>query len=244
MKPAISFQDEIVRLLIQPELPDGLYYRFAMIHTRDAGYQWSVQTHWCGYTEGKERREIHEGTLFHGAQERQRLHESGYPALIINDEADIKYFHAFGGYALILKSVAEKRFAYHVAPRVSLASSSGRQQQADAAEQLPLGATSARKLHLGIFRGRRRCLLCGLAPSHYLNVEFHSHQAVAWGPDGGHGERNSVVICKGCHDALEPHMDFKLIGLMRQKYPRVSSKYFEDVMNYQSWVKAHMGKLG
>lgn len=241
------FHEEIVCLLTQPELPDGLYYRFAMINAQGAGYRWSVQTHWCGYTEGKERREIHEGTLFHGAQERQRLHDSGYPALIINDEADIKYFHAFGGYALILKSIAEKRFAHHIAPRVSLGRSNGRGEQAadaDTAAQLQMDAASAKKLRLGIFRGRRRCLICGLAAAHYLNVEFNSHQTVAWGPGGGHGERNSVTICKDCHDALNPHMDFKLIGIMREKYPRVSSKYFEDVMNYQSWVKNRMGKMG
>ncbi|MES2103212.1 MAG: hypothetical protein V4634_04275 [Pseudomonadota bacterium] len=239
----MPFQEEIVRLLTQPELPDGLYYRFAMINTRGVGYQWSVQTHWCGYTEGKERREIHEGTLYHGAEERQRLHNSGYPALIINEETDIKYFHAFGGYALILKSIAEKRFAAQVGPRVSLVSSSGRTQQTDAAAHLQLDTESARKLRLGIFRGRRRCLICGLAPSHYLDVAFNSRQAVVWGPGGGHGERNSVVICRECHDALEPHMDFRLIGLLREKYPRISTKYFEDVMNYQSWVKAHMGKV-
>lgn len=244
MTPTMPFEDEIVRLLTQPESPDGLYYRFAMMHARGAGYQWSVQTHWCGYTPGKERREIHEGTLFHGATERQRLHDGGYPVLIINDEADIKYFHAFGGYALILKSVAEKRFSHHVAPRVSLLNSAGRQQPADADAQLQLDATSGRKLRLGIFRGRRRCLICGQAPAHYLNMEFTSRQTVAWGPGGGHGERGGVVICKACHDALEPHMDFRLIGLLREKYPRISRKYFEDVMNYQSWVRAHMGKLG
>ncbi|GGC61612.1 hypothetical protein [Undibacterium terreum] len=251
MKPVLPFHEEIVRLLTQPELAESQYYRFAMIHNKNTGYQWSVQTHWCGYTEGKERREIHEGTLFHGAQERERLHDTGYPALIINDEADLKYFHAFGGYALILKSIAEKCFSHHVGPRVSLASSTGRPPvvNGDAGNgknaDLPAGVLAAKRLRLGIFRGRRRCLICGQAPSRYLDVEFSSHQtAVAWGPGGGHGERNSVIICKECHEALQPHMDFKLIGLLKEKYPRISSKYFEDVMNYQSWVKTHMGKLG
>ncbi len=245
----MPFHDEIVRLLTQSELPEGLYYRFAMINNHGAAYQWSVQTHWCGYTEGKERREIHEGTLYHGAEERRRLHDAGYPALIINDEADIKYFHAFGGYALILKSIAEKRFSYHIAPRISTASSSGRVHHLDVAAatsaQMQTDASApSRKLRLGIFRGRRRCLICGQSPSHYLNVEFNSRESVTWGPGGGHGERNSVIICKDCHDALEPHMDFKLIGLLREKYPRISTKYFEDVMRYQNWVKDHMGKLG
>jgi hypothetical protein len=31
-----------------------------------------------------------------------------------------------------------------------------------------------------------------------------------------------------------------LIELLREKYPRVSPKYFDDLKEYQSWIKAHM----
>jgi hypothetical protein len=78
-------------------------------------------------------------------------------------------------------------------------------------------------------------------PVQYLDVDFCVHQA-----HGGRGEQYSerhshVTVCKDCHDSLEPKLDVPLIGLMRARYPHISSKYFEDLMNYQAWIKS--GKL-
>lgn len=162
----MTYKEEIVRLLSQPEVPHGLYYHFAVVIAPEVGMQWSVQSQWYGYTDDKPRREIREGRLFHGEAQREWLHGAGYPALLINEEADIQYFYAFGGHALILKSIAKKRFAHHVEPDVCLRESSGRgfvSAQSLSEDQLQHAPT--KKLRMGVLtRDGRRCVICGRSP--------------------------------------------------------------------------------
>lgn len=240
----MAYKDEIVRLLTQSELVGGLYYHFAVVIAPGVGMQWSVQSQWCGYTDERPRREIREGRLFHGEAERERLHSIGYPALLINEEVDIQYFYTFGGHALILKSIAENRFEHHIKPSVCLRESSGRGfVSAESLSEDQLQHAPTKKLRMEVLtRDGRRCLICGRSPAYYVDVELHVHHAVPWGQGGVTEEQNLVTICKTCHDGLDPHLDMGLIELLREKYPKVSAKYFEDLKDYQTWIKAKMEK--
>jgi len=240
----MTYKDEIVRLLTQPEVADGLYYHFAVVIAPGIGMQWSVQSQWCGYTDDRPQREIRKASLFHGEAQREWLRGAGYPALLINEEGDIRYFYSFGGHALILKSLAEKRFAHHIEPSVCLRESSGRGfVSAQSLSENQRQHAPTKKLRMEVLtRDGRRCLICGRSPAYYVDVELHVHHAVPWGHGGITEEQNLVTVCKTCHDGLDPHLDMGLIHLLQEKYPRVTTKYFDDLKEYQSWVKAHMEK--
>lgn len=237
----MSFHDEIVRLLCQPALPSGLYYHFLILPARGHGFQWSVQTHWCGYTEGK-RRELHEATLFDGESERDRLEHAGMPPLLINEEADLKYFHAFGGHALISKTVAERRFAEQVAPQASMYNYAAGLTRQVSLRELVKGPVRKLRQRL-VAASRRHCLICGLAPARYLDVDFCIRQAHTGRRALSSERHNHITICKDCHDRLHPKMDTQLIGLLRHRYPGIPTWYFEELMNYQSWIRESMERL-
>jgi hypothetical protein len=42
----------------QSAVPDRLYYHLTLVRKPSGGFQWSIQTEWCGYTEERPRREI------------------------------------------------------------------------------------------------------------------------------------------------------------------------------------------
>lgn len=241
----MEYRDHIIRLLTQPEVADDLYYHFAVVITPDVGMQWSVQTQWCGYTDDKPRREIRKGRLFHGEAQREWLHGAGYPTLLINNEVDIPYFYAFGGHALILKSIAEKRFAQHIEPDVCLRESSGSGfVSAQSLSEIQLQHAPTKKLRMEVLtRDGRRCQICGRSAAYYVDVELHVHHAVPWGQGGVTEKQNLVTVCKTCHDGLDPHYDIGLIELLREKYPKTIPSYFDDLKDYQQWIKSHMNKV-
>jgi hypothetical protein len=237
----MSFHDEIVRLLTQPTLPNVLYYHFLILPQRGRGYQWSVQTHWCGYTEGK-RRELHEATLFHGESERERLQRAGMPPLLINDETDLRYFHAFGGHALISQAIAQKRFAQQVAPQASMYNFAIGLTRTVSLRELLKGPVRKLRQRL-VAATRRKCMICGDVPEHYLDVDFCIHQVHSGRRALSSERHNHITVCKNCHDGLQVKMDTSLISLLRHSYPRVPTKYFEELMNYQAWIRDRMERL-
>ena len=238
----MAYKDEIVRLLTQPEIPAGRYYHFAVVIDPERGMQWSVQTQWCGYTDDKPEREIREGRLFYGEAQREWLHKGGHPALLINDESDVQYFYGFGGHALILESIAERRFLHHIEPAVCLRESSGRGfVSVGSLSEKQLQHAPTKKLRMEVLnRDGRRCIICGRSPAYYVDVELHVHHAIPWGKGGVTEVQNLVTVCKTCHDGLDPHLDMGLIELLREKYPKIAPTYFDDLTEYQSWIKSHM----
>ena len=240
----MTYHEDIIRLLTQPEVPGGFYFHFCTVVHPKAGLQWLVKSQWCGYTKDKPRREIRKGRLFHGEAQRQQLHERGFPTLLINEAYDLTNFYSFGGHALILKEVAEQHLTRHVAPSVSLRESGGPGfVSADSLEPHQLQHAPTKKLRMHVLtRDGRRCLICGRSPAYYIDVELHVHHAVPWGQGGITEEENLVSICKTCHDGLDPHFDPGLIQLLREKYPGASPQYFDELKEYQSWLKENMTK--
>lgn len=176
----MAYKDEIIRLLTQSEITDGLYYQFSTVLTPGVGVQWSIDSHWCGYTDDRPHREIREGSLLHGDAQRDWLRRAGRPALLINDESDLRYFYLFGGHALILKEVAQRRFARYIEPRVCLRDSSGTGYiSANGLSNTQLQHAPTKKLRMEVLtRDGRRCLICGRSPAYYVDVELHVHHAV------------------------------------------------------------------
>lgn len=55
-------------------------------------------------------------------------------------------------------------------------------------------------------RDRRRCLICGRSPAHYVDVELHVHHAIPW------------------------------MSILRDKYPEISTAYLDEIGKYQAWL--------
>lgn len=121
----MKFKDNIVRLLTQPEISGVGYYWITLLADSKGHFEWGIQSQWSGYTDDRPRREIREGALYHGEQQRAQCHEFGEPALLINDEDDVRFFYGFGGHALVAEKVGNARFARLIAPHISLKDSSG-----------------------------------------------------------------------------------------------------------------------
>ncbi|QID19374.1 HNH endonuclease [Nitrogeniibacter mangrovi] len=238
----MTYKDEILRLMTQPEQPNALYYHCSAVIDPEKGLQWSVQTQWCGYADERPRREIRKGCLYHGEAQRNWLHEAGYPALLINDELDLKYFYLLGGNALILQELAEKRFAHHIEPTVCLRESGGLGfASADSLSKTQLQHAPTKTVRMEVLtRDGRRCQICGRSPAYYVDVELHVHHAIPWGKGGMTEVQNLITLCKTCHDGLEPHCDMDLVNLLHEKYPNVAFTYLEDIKRYQAWIKSQM----
>ncbi len=240
----MNFKENIIRLLTQPAVPDCGYYWITLLANSAGKIEWSIQTQWCGYTKESPRREIREGSLYNGEAQRAQCHEFGEPMLLINAEEDVHFFYGFGGHALIAKSVAEKRFSHLIAPHTSLRDSGGLGfRHAASLTNSGLQHAPSKKLRMQVLdRDKRRCLICGRSPMYYVDVERHVHHAIPWGRGGVTEEANLISVCKTCHDGLEPHEDYELIKYLAEMYPRPGVKHFEDLNNYQAYVRARMSK--
>lgn len=238
----MKFKDNIVRLLTQPEISGVNYYWITLLADSEGSLEWGIQSQWCGYTDDRPRREIREGALYHGEQQRTQCHDFGEPALLINDQDDVKYFYGFGGHALVAENVGKERFARLIAPHVSLKDSSGYGfRHASSLSEVELQHAPSKKLRMQILnRDKRRCLVCGRSPVYYVDVELHVHHAIPWGQGGITEEANLITLCKTCHDGLDPHYDQSLTEYLTEKYPKPNAKHFEDLRNYQRWVKARI----
>ena len=235
-----KFHEGIRRLLTQPEVPDDLYYHLTLVRKPSGGFQWSVQTQWCGYTEERPKREIRKGALYLGEAQRALLHQFGQLALLVNEEKDIAYFYGFGGHALILKELGDRRFKSLVEPDVCWRDSGGLGFISESSlDSSRMQHAPSKKLRMGVLtRDGRRCLICGRAPTYYVDVELHVHHAIPWTEAGLTEEENLITLCKTCHDGLEPHFDDTLVSFLRNKYPAVSTAYLEEIGEYQAWLKS------
>lgn len=220
-------RDRVFLLMTQPEIPNALYFHITLLADKEGKPQWGIQTHWCGYTKTKPKREIREGALYHGEAQRQWLFEHGEPALLINSEEDANIWLTFGGHGLVLESIGKKKFTRVVAPREAARDSGGFgfRDLSDATEQ-QLQHAPSKKLRMEVLtRDGRRCVICGRSPAYYVDLELHVHHAIPWGEGGLTETENLITLCKTCHDGLDPHADFDLIMRLRDRYPKPKAKY-------------------
>jgi hypothetical protein len=207
----------------------------------DGNLEWGVQSYWVGFTESTPRREIRKGRLFHGEAQREFYKELGEPALLINDERDLHIWLAFGGHGIILETIALSHFPHLVGSKEAARESGGLGfRDLDTATPSMLQHAPSKKLRMEVLnRDLRRCTICGRSPAFYVDVELHVHHAVPWGVGGLTEMENLITLCKTCHDGLEPHYDYALASILREKYPKPKAKYLDDLANYQNWVRLH-----
>lgn len=237
----MDFKENIARLLTQPAVPGASYYCFGLL-IGDRGPEWTIQTEWCGFTETKPLREIRQARLFDGQEQRSYLGRLGQPALLVNEERDLGYFYGFGGYVLVIEHLGKSRFPHLIAPDVVRLDSSGvgfRSEKSLTLSQLQHAPT--KKLRMEILkRDGRRCLICGRSPMYYVDVELHVHHAVPWGVGGITEPANLITLCKTCHDGLDPHFDRELTVYLSTMYPKLDVKYFEQLADYNQFIRDHL----
>lgn len=237
----MTFRQNILRLMTQSAKGGEGYYRFGFL-IGEYGPEWAVHSEWCGFTENKPQREIRRARLVNGEEERKFLHSRGYPSLLIDDENDLQYFFAFGGFLIINKHLAKRRFPNLLEPGLMLMESTGfgfRSARSLSAAQLQ--HAPSKKLRMGVLsRDGRRCLICGRSPMHYVDVELHVHHAVPWGAGGITEASNLITLCKTCHDGLEPHFDIELMKYLKEKYPNPKVAYFEQLAEYSQYLREDM----
>lgn len=237
----MDFKENIVRLLIQPAMPDAGYYCFGLL-IGDRGPEWAIQSEWCGYTEAKPRREIRQARLFNGEGQRSFLRELGRPALLVNEERDLQYLYGFGGYILVIEHLGKSHFPHLIAPDVARLDSSGigfRSESSLTPSQLQ--HAPSKKLRMEILtRDGRRCLICGRSPMYYVDVELHVHHAVPWSVGGITEPANLITLCKTCHDGLDPHFDPDLTKYLSEMYPTPDVRYFQQLSEYNQFIRSSL----
>lgn len=239
-----SFKAEIRRLLSQPGMPGKAYYRLTRLATDDGQLLTSRDSHWVGYTDSRPRREIREATRVDGPMYRANLHSIGQTCLLINSEADLRFWYAFGGHAVIVEDVAKSRLSAELAPR-EVAQASGAigfvdtQSLTDAQLQHAPSKTTRMKV---LTRDGRRCFICGRSPANYVDLELHVHHIVPWGTGGVTEPENLVTLCGTCHGGLDPHFDWGLAVAVKEKHYADEPEYVKQLQNYQKCVRRLMQK--
>ena len=169
-----SFKAEIHRLLRQPGIPGKSYYRFTRLVTDDGGLLTSRDTHWVGYTDSRPRREIREATPLDGPMCRANLYAIGQTCLLVNNEADLRFWFAFGGHAVIVEDVAKARLASELGPR-EVAQASGAigfvDKQSLTGAQLQHAPSKATRMKV-LTRDGRHCFICGRSPANHVDLEL------------------------------------------------------------------------
>jgi len=110
MDKKIKFIDEIVRLRTQQPIAGAEYYYISLFGSKDGKISYSIQSHWCGYTETNPRREIRKASIIDQEKMLSLLKDISEPGLLVNDKKDLFIFLLFGGHGVITKSLAEKYF--------------------------------------------------------------------------------------------------------------------------------------
>lgn len=234
-----SFKGEIDRLLTQPGIEGQSYYHITRLANKAGQLLQSVDSHWCGYTETKPRREIREASLSDGPGLRAALHDLRLTCLLVNDRTDLRLWLAFGGHAVVLESVAKSHMPETIAPReVAIAAGGsgfvGAASLSNAQRQHAPSKTTRMKV---LTRDGRRCFICGRSPANHVDLELHVHHIVPWGRGGITEIENLVTLCGTCHDGLDPHFDWGLAVAVKEKHYPGSPEYFEGLQHYQQRVK-------
>ncbi len=244
MTANVSFKAKIRRLITQPGIPGKAYYCLTRLATDDGKLLTSRDSRWVGYTDTRPRREIREATPLDGPMCRKNFLSIGQTCLLINSEADLRLWYAFGGHAVIVEEVAKARLAGELAPR-EVARASGAigfiatHSLAEAQLQHAPSKTTRMKV---LTRDGRRCFICGRSPAHYVDLELHVHHIVPWGEGGVTEPENLVTLCGTCHEGLDPHFDWGLALAVREKHYAESPEYIKQLKNYQQCVRRLMQK--
>ena len=236
---ATSFKVEIRRLIAQSGLPDKHYYRLTRLATDDGKLLKSIDSHWVGFTNTRPQREIRKATPVDGPMCRANLLAIGQTCLLVNNEADLRLWYAFGGNAVILGEIAESRLSAELEPR-EVAKASGAigfvSTQSLTGAQLQHAPSKATRMKV-LTRDGRRCFICGRSPANYVDLELHVHHIVPWGTGGITEPENLVTLCSTCHDGLDPHFDWGLVMAVKEKHYAAEPEYVRKLQNYQQCVR-------
>lgn len=135
-----------------------------------------------------------------------QLLATGWPYLVVHDEAELSVFLSIGGHALIDSRVADEHLAAQVRPDETAPVPAGGYT---ATLGLPRAVT-CRKTPLKtrkkvIERDGNRCKKCGSTPETNEHVELQVHHIRPWTMGGLSDESNLITLCRRCHVKLRPH---------------------------------------
>jgi len=170
---------------------------------------------------------------------------SGHTCLVINSENDLKFWHAFGGHALIIKELAESKLSEKLQPR-EVAKASGAIGFIDAESLPPQKRQHAptKTVRMSVLtRDGRRCFICGRSPANHVDLELHVHHIVPWGEGGITEPENLVTLCGTCHGGLDPHFDWGLVTTVKSTHYPQKSDYMKQLLNYQMKVREIMKEM-
>ncbi len=221
---------------------DGDYYAVSLMLSASGELEFGCQTQWVGYTDETPRREIREASLVNSDRMLKSWKILGEPGMVVNTTDDFLLFFAFGGNAVIEKSLAESVIADWLRPRVSVNVG----QWGFAAPSL-LGESALRRAPTAKHRMRiiqrdgYKCRVCGRSPRDYVDVELHVHHIRPWAAGGVTEDSNLMTLCHTCHGGLDPHFEFNLFQLFPKQPPRErAAKYSKRLEDYQRAVGARL----
>lgn len=238
----MKFEDEILRLMIQPGLPGRPYYCLTMLATDEGRLFKGCNSYWVGYTDTRPTREIRAAAPLDGPRQREKLQSIGQTCLLINVEDDLQFWYAFGGNAVILDDIANSCLYEELQPgEVAIAMGPARFISTDNLEPHKLQHAPSKITRMKVLtRDGRRCFICGRSPANYVDLELHVHHIVPWGIGGLTEEKNLVTLCGTCHKGLDPHFDWQLADTVKQKHHASEPEYAKQLENYQRWVRKIM----
>ncbi len=223
--------------------PDKEYYAITLLGTVDGKMQWSAQSHWAGWVDGKPGREIRKASLVKSSYMAESWTELGEGCLVVNNTRGLLFYARYGGNALVLKEIGEKYFSNIIRAH-------------DTAYDGAVGFKAAANLPTHVFkraprpkhrmqiiqRDRCKCKICGRRPDDYTDIELHVHHIRLWSKGGLTEDENLITLCDTCHDGLQPHEELTLFELLDQdafipNLPKQNNEYWEGVRLYRELAK-------
>jgi hypothetical protein len=207
-KSANASLRELLRGMLEPE-PGRDYYAISLLGAGDDKFEWSVQSHFAGYSTTRPNRELRAATIVDGPKMKALWDSIGESPLVVHNSAHLAVFVRLGGNALVDRGVAENTLTQLI-PRLLEPSEVGREWLlgfVNVSQVAPLElkhAPTPKQRSRVMRRDGHRCRLCGRDSDETVHATLEVHHIAGWGGRGSGLTRDSnlITLCDTCHEGV------------------------------------------
>ncbi len=230
-----SLQSRVQSLLEATPDPKLEYYALTILLCESGSPEFSCFTGWVGYTDDQPRREIRKASIVHADRMLTAWKTMDEAGMVVNTPDDFCLFFAFGGHAVVEKTLAQTAIPEWLAPNVSVHVGQWGYASPGVLPKTAMQRATTPKLRMKVIkRDDFRCRVCGRNPKDYIDLELHVHHIRPWAVGGVTEETNLMTLCHTCHNGLDPHFEHALFRLLPNTHDNDrASTYRRKIFEYQ-----------
>lgn len=226
-------QERVRRMGEGKPLVGATYHCVMLLGREDGTIVPSVQSRFCGFSEGRPRRELREGAPVRPKVMLELLRSIGEPGLLVNDDVDFYLYLLLGGHGVIERSLllGHKDFARLIAPRETAYSYTEGYFFVDSAPKGMVTKAPSKKLRYQILkRDQFRCRVCGRSPAEDVHVTLEVHHINPFNAGGVTSINNLITLCDTCHDGAHDSVGgTRSRGVALELFPLIGVQPYTDL---------------